>query len=98
MSLFNRVCIGLFGICAGVIVLLAMDMVFNSGRFLAHTVHDRTPECSRSCHADTRQDATTAAAVLALPHLQATDRSVDSQTGPWRHPLLGVRLENEGGH
>jgi hypothetical protein len=50
MSLYTRICIALFGVAAGFIVLMAMDMVFNSGRFVAHTLHERTPECSGSCH------------------------------------------------
>lgn len=50
MSLYTKICVGLAGICAGFVVLMAMDMTLNGGRFVAHTLHDRTPECSGPCH------------------------------------------------
>lgn len=55
MSLYTRVCVALFGICGGIVVLFAADMLLNSGRFVAHTVHSRTPDCSGSCHGSTDQ-------------------------------------------
>lgn len=51
MSLFSRICVALFGISAGIVVLFSLDMVFNSGRFAAHAIHSKSPECSDSCHA-----------------------------------------------
>lgn len=99
MSLYTKICVALFGICGGFVVLFAMDMTLNSGRFAAHALHAKTPECSRTCHESAdRQNAPRAAPVMALPYLQSTYRPVDSSPGPWRYPLLGVRLAAEGGH
>lgn len=50
MSLYSRICVALAGIAAGFVVLMAMDMTLNGGRFVAHSLHQRTPECSGSCH------------------------------------------------
>lgn len=98
MSLYTRICVALFGICAGIVVLFSLDMLFNSGRFAAHAVHAKTPECSGSCHGPTEQiSAPRSSAGVVLPHLQATDRPTDSQAGPRRYPVLGMRMENEGG-
>lgn len=58
MSLTNRICIGLTGIAFGIVVLFAADMIFNGGRFVAHTVHAKHPDCSGTCHGSTdRQNA-----------------------------------------
>lgn len=100
MTLYNRACIALFGIMAGVLVMFAADMVFNGGRFVAHTVHAKHPDCSGTCHGSTdiRQNAASPASELALPNLQSANRPVDSAAGPWSYILLGVQMENEGGH
>lgn len=50
MSLYTKTCIALFGVSAGILVVFAADMTLNSGRFFAHAMHERTPECSGSCH------------------------------------------------
>lgn len=50
MSLYTRICIALFGISVGIVVLFAADMTINGGRFVAHAVHQKTPECSGACH------------------------------------------------
>ena len=50
VSLYTKICIALFGISVGVVVVFAADMTLNSGRFVAHALHARTPECSNSCH------------------------------------------------
>ena len=50
MSVYSRICVALAGIAAGVVVLFAADMLFNAGRFVSHTVHERTPNCSSGCH------------------------------------------------
>ena len=50
MSLYTRVCIALFGVAIGIVVLFAADMLLNSGRFVAHAVHSSNPGCSGTCH------------------------------------------------
>ena len=50
MSIYTRLCLALTGICFGLVVLMAMDMLFISGRFVAHALHDRAPNCSIGCH------------------------------------------------
>lgn len=94
MSIYSRICIGLFGIAAGFVVLMAMDMTINSGRFVAHAIHQNHPGCSDTCHG---QNATRPSAVLALPPVRDTDRSDTTPTQPRRYPLLGVRMEVQGG-
>lgn len=50
MTLYTRICIALFGIAVGVVILFAVDMTLNSGRFVAHTLHNKEPQCSGACH------------------------------------------------
>jgi hypothetical protein len=50
MSLYTRVFVALAGIAAAVVVLFALDMTVNSGRFVAHAIHQKSPECSGACH------------------------------------------------
>lgn len=54
MTVKKRACFlivyGALGIAAGVIVLFAWDMVFNSGGFIAHSIHATNPGCGGACH------------------------------------------------
>jgi len=50
MNLYTKICLALFGVSVGIVVVFAADMTLNSGRFFAHAVHQRSPECSRECH------------------------------------------------
>ena len=98
MSLYTRICVALAGICGGIVVMFAVDMLFNSGRFVAHTLHAKTPDCSGSCHGPTEQiSAPRSSAGMVLPHLQAADRSRATATGAGCNPLLGVPVAVEGG-
>ena len=94
MSLYTRLCVAVFGIAAGIVVLFSMDMVLNSGKFIAHSLHSRTPECSGACHG--QQNAQGAAALLVLPPMPATHRPVAAQVGPRSSALLGVHVEVKG--
>ena len=75
MSLYSRICIALFGIAGGIVVLFAIDMTLNSGRFIARSLHAKTPDCSGSCHGPTEQiSAPRPVAGMALPAVQAAHR------------------------
>lgn len=98
MSLYSRICIAIFGIAAGIVVLFAIDMTLNSGRFVAHTLHAKTPDCSGSCHGPTEQiSAPRPAAGMVLPHLQAAYRLGTTQGRAERNPLLGMPMATQGG-
>ena len=96
MSLYTKICVALFGIAAGIVVLFSVDMVLNSGRFVAHSLHTRTPECSGACHG--QQDTSGTAAFMVLPPMPSTHRLPTTATGPRRDPLLGVSVETQGSH
>lgn len=98
MNLYTKICVALFGICAGIVVLFAADMVLNSGRFLAHTVHTKSPKCSETCHGaiESRQDTARPAPRMALPPVQATHRLHPVESGAGGSVLLGVRVEVKG--
>ena len=94
MTLTNRICVALSGICAGFVVLMAIDMTLFGGRFMAHAVHAKHPECSGTCHGShDRQNAQTTAPVLALPAVQATHRPYATQDGTRRYGVLGMQVE-----
>jgi hypothetical protein len=99
MSLYTRICVALFGIAGGIVVLFAADMTLNSGRFAAHALHAKTPNCSGTCHGpiDHRQDAARPATRMALPRLQTANRSDATQDGPRRCAVLGLSMETQGG-
>ena len=99
MTLYNRICIALCGITAGIVVIFAADMVLNGGRFVAHTVHAKHPDCSGTCHGPTEQiSAPRPSTGMALPNLQSANRPVDSPARPRRYPLLGVQMETGRGY
>ena len=50
MSLRVKCSLAVFGIMIGILTVLAMDMLFNNGRMVAHSLHDRNPTCSAGCH------------------------------------------------
>lgn len=93
MTLYTKTCIALFGVSIGVVVVFAADMVMNSGRFIAHAVHSKTPECSGACHG---QNAQGSAAVVVLPPMPATHRPTAVTPGPRSSALLGVHVEIKG--
>jgi hypothetical protein len=94
MSLYSRISIGLFGIFAGIVVLFALDMTLNSGRFVAHAIHNDHPGCSGTCHGPHPEIS---ASRLALPPMRNPDRSDATPAQSRRYPLLGVRVETAGG-
>ena len=97
MTLYTKICISLAGIAAGVVVMFAIDMVFNSGKFIAHSLHTRTPECSGACHGSTEQVSTSRpTSRMVLPNLQTADRSHATPPGPGGGILLGVHVEVKG--
>jgi hypothetical protein len=93
MSFYSRICIGLFGIFAGIVILFAMDMTLNSGRFVAHAIHNDHPGCSGTCHGPHPEIS---ASRLALPPMRDSDRPDSAKTQPRRGALLGVRVEVTG--
>lgn len=50
MSLRVKFSLAVLGIMLGVMTALALDMLFNNGRMVAHSLHDRNPTCSSGCH------------------------------------------------
>lgn len=50
MTLRVKICLGIFGVMIGILTVFAMDMLFNNGRMVAHSLHDRNPTCSAGCH------------------------------------------------
>ena len=50
MSLRVKFSLAVFGIMIGILTVLALDMLFNNGRMVAHSLHDRNPTCSAGCH------------------------------------------------
>jgi hypothetical protein len=102
MSLYTRVCISLFGIAAGIVILFAavvvillfIDMTLNSGQFAAHAIHSDHPGCSGSCHGPHPEIP---AQGLALPPVRDSDRSHATPAQSRRGALLGVRMATQGG-
>lgn len=98
MTLYTRLCLGFFGVSVGIVVLFAIDMTLLSGRFAAHALHRKTPECSGSCHGThPSQNASSSATLLALPCVSAAHRPDAATPEPWRDSLLGLRMETQGG-
>lgn len=50
MKLHVKICLRVFGVMIGILTVFAMDMLFNGGRMVAHSLHDRNPTCSAGCH------------------------------------------------
>lgn len=50
MSYRVKLSLAVLGIMLGVMTALALDMLFNNGRMVAHSLHDRNPTCSAGCH------------------------------------------------
>jgi hypothetical protein len=94
MSIYSRISIGLFGIFAGILVLFALDMTLNSGRFVAHAIHNDHPGCSGTCHGPHPKITSSK---LELPPVRIPDRSDAAPHQSRRYPLLGVRVETTGG-
>ena len=94
MSLYSRICIGAFGIAAGIVILFAADMILNSGRFVAHAIHNDHPGCSGTCHGPHPEIP---ASRVELPPVRDSDRSDATPNQSRRYPLLGVRMETAGG-
>lgn len=70
MTIRMKLWVALLGISVGFVILFSLDMILNSGKFVAHAIHDQTPECSGSCHEPTEQISTARSAPrLVLPNL-----------------------------
>jgi len=93
MSLYSRICIGAFGIAAGIVILFSMDMILNSGRFVAHAIHNDHPGCSGTCHGPHPE---VTSSKLELPPMRIPDRSHATPNQSRRGSLLGVRVETQG--
>lgn len=50
MKLRVKLSLAVFGVMIGILTVLALDMLFNNGRMVAHSLHDRNPSCSAGCH------------------------------------------------
>lgn len=50
MSYRVKLSLAVLGIMIGVLTVFALDMLFNNGRMVAHSLHDRNPTCSAGCH------------------------------------------------
>lgn len=46
----KRISIALMGISFGVLVVFAIDMLINQGRWMAHSVRTNHPNCGNTCH------------------------------------------------
>ena len=50
MSYRVKLSLAVLGIMIGVLTVFALDMLFNNGRMVAHSLHDRNPTCSAGCN------------------------------------------------